>query len=284
MPIGLQVYKVLYPGEAAPFTEATIHRCSVSSSVDGSGLATVPSDAQFTAFARSTLERDQRSEEIDGPPHPGCTSLEQVLPGFAQPATFTGVEYADPGDPLGPDQIDAMLAGSPTQKAAATDYVLAHLDAVNPFSLIVPMQVLIERGDMLQASFLFYFWQIRSAPWARHGSADGEGALRGAINSMLGEAVNRWIGSDPEAMVALAERAIAFERRLPLFGGRPESVSAAAWTKTVAELRADYEKGFRQYAPLSAEAKRAFAETRRQNGLPNGPLQNSGKPLPEAWR
>lgn len=179
---------------------------------------------------------------------------------------------------------DAGFAGSSTQSEQSTDYILAHPDAVNPFALIEPMRTLIDRGDMLQASFLFYFWQIRSVPWAKHGAPDGEGAVRASVNAMVGEVINRWVASDPDAMNAVAERAIAYERRLPLFSGRPAGVSAAIWARDVVKLRQDYADGFYRYAPRDAEAKRKFTETRKRNGLYVGPLQNPGKPLPEAWR
>ncbi|MBA15821.1 MAG: hypothetical protein CMN73_05645 [Sphingomonas sp.] len=175
------------------------------------------------------------------------------------------------------------LRSPPEQHEVSMADILEHPEAVNPYELIEPITTLFRRGDRLQASFLFYFWQIRSAPWARLGRPDGERALRGAINATLGPEINGWVGSDPQAWLALVYRAIAFEKRVPLYSGRPEGVSPDKWEEVVEAERARYAEGFEEARPI-LENGEEYARKRAGAGLYVGPWQEPGAPLPEHWR
>ena len=80
----------------------------------------------------------------------------------------------------------------------------------------------------------------------------------------------------------MAERAISYEKRFPLFRERPASVTATQWLALVAKSRMEYD----------AQAKAAFAGMdaaqvageRRKAGLPVGLLQSAGPSLPDTWR
>lgn len=303
MPVGLRFDAVRYGGDE-PTLKAEIDRCGSSSDIDWEGAGPDAPAGRIGDIARTTFsDRDQLRDagpldiemeaslapapaegDTSEPPRSGCANRDRVLPGFANPYRFTGAEYAPDTQTPTAIQVQTMLLGSREQQARAADHVLDHPDAVGPFELIRVITILQARGDMLQAAFWFYFWQIRSAPWARHGPPDAAPALRGALNASLGAVVNEWIATDPAALREVVERAIAFERRAPLYPGRPEGVSEAAWLAEVAASRAAYEKGFREAFPGTEKALREFVAARARNGLPNGPLKDPGKPLREAWR
>jgi hypothetical protein len=169
----------------------------------------------------------------------------------------------------------------PSYPSAET--VLAHPEAVNPFTYAVAVKWLWQQGRRQQAAFWFYMFQARTRPWSLADTGgEGLGALRGALNDELGSVINSWVGSDPAAWRNIAERAIAFERRLPLSPERPEGLDAAAWRRLVATSRADYAAQMQEaFAGLDAEK---FAANRRSAGLRVGPLEQPGPALPDAWR
>lgn len=302
MPATLIIQSVRYTDTAAPTLEARLYTCSVSDEVDTGGAGPNPSDAEVQAIATKLFAQPGglspgipwMSDEKEDPqlalarlkevPRPGCTDSDHVLPAFAQAARFTGLEYAADRSRLTEAQLGAMLVGSTPQQEEAAAYVFAHPDAANPFALLQPIGQLMRRGDMLQASFWFYFWQIRAIPWAKFGPPDGYGAVRASINSMIGKEINTWLGSDADAMRDVATRAMDYERRAPLYAGRPDGVSEAIWAKAIEESRAAYAKGYADVVRDPAAFRRMMTEGRSKNGLYNGPLRNPGKPLAEEWR
>lgn len=181
--------------------------------------------------------------------------------------------------------MERMADGSAAEKAAAAEEMQAHPEKVNPFGLLPLITYLLDQGDWERATFWYYFWQQRSRPWARLGTSDGEAALRGSVIATLGPVVNEWAGSDPLAMRDLMVRAWRFERRAPLYPGRPAGVSEADWAKTVAEERAvnDPEEVARGY-PANPTDLESNAAERRRNHLYVGPWQHRGRPLMENWR
>ena len=147
-----------------------------------------------------------------------------------------------------------------------------------PFSWVQPIHTLWARGDRLQAAFWYYVYQLRSRPWAdadRNGG--GAAALRASVAAGLGREINEWIGSDPAAWRDTGARAIAYEKTLSLYSGRPDGVSQDDWLEANHKARQAYEEGFNQmwaeYSPSDIEAQR------RQRGLYVGPLKNPGQPL-----
>lgn len=151
----------------------------------------------------------------------------------------------------------------------------------NPFEWVEAIAALWRRGDRLQAAFWYYVFQIRSRPWAEADMAQtggsGVAALRSSITYALGAPINEWLGSDPATWRDTGARAIAFEKRLPHHGGRPEGIDEATWARMNETARTGHEAGFdqvwRQYSFADLEARR------RQAGLYVGPLQDPGQPL-----
>jgi hypothetical protein len=180
--------------------------------------------------------------------------------------------------------LQRLMEGSATDKAAAAAEIEKHPDEVNPFALIILVTYLFEQGDRARGSFWFYFWQQRSRPWARLGSPDGERALRASFNATVGPMVNEWAGSDPIAMRELMARAWRYERRVPLYPGRPPGVGEKEWADAVAKERAvnDPEELVRLFPGTPADLAQNAA-ARRSNGLYVGPWQHPGRALPEEW-
>ncbi len=177
-----------------------------------------------------------------------------------------------------------LSTGAPAE--AFTDDALAQLEAdptQDPFSWIRPIHTLWSRGDKLQAAFWYYVWQIRSGPWAqadRTGSSAA--ALRASVTATLGRDINDWIAADPMVWRDTALRAISYEKKLPLFEGRPDQIDAEAWNAINVRRRLEYEAGFNQFLGGADDA--AIIRRRQDAGLPAGPLLDTGKPLPEHWR
>jgi len=301
---GMPATLTLYPergGGRDVALDARFRTCSWSVGVDTSHMGAKPDAAQAERIARRTFasasdlvgdterpghvpDAQKAMARLQEVPAPGCTSLPEILPGFGQPVCFTGLEYATDGSRPTPAQLASMLDGSVAQRGEAADYIFAHPEAVEPFTLLQPIMFEMQRGNNLRASFWFYFWQIRSLPWAALGPRDQYAALRASINAMMGASINEWIGRDPDAMREVATRAMAYERRMPLFTGRPDGVSETAWAKAVEAGRADYAEGFAKAVGDPAAFRRKMVEGRAKNGLDAGPLDQPGKPLAEAWR
>ncbi len=183
----------------------------------------------------------------------------------------------------------ALLTASVTRaEDAAFPYpsaetVLAHPEAVNPFTYAIAVKWLWEQNRRRQAAFWFYVFQARTRPWSQADTrGDGAGALRGALNQELGPVINGWVASDLAAWRDIAERAIAYELRLPLSPERPDGVGSAAWQQLVEKSRAEY--AAQMHDALGGLTAEALAAKRREAGLPVGPLDQPGPPLPDAWR
>ena len=176
-----------------------------------------------------------------------------------------------------------LQSTDPVARARAVEAVLARPEGVDPFDYALFTKLLWEGGRRRQAAFWFYLFQERSRPWSladKEGS--GAAALRSALNDELGTVVNRWVASDPAAWRALVERALAYEKRFPLYRERAPGVDATAWTALVASSRAEYDREAR--AAFARMDPAAFAAGRRKTGLFVGPLQDPGPDLPDGWR
>lgn len=171
----------------------------------------------------------------------------------------------------------------PGARARAVEAVLARPESVDPFDYALVTKLLWESGRRRQAAFWFYLFQERSRPWSLADKAgSGAAALRSALNDELGTVVNRWVASDPVAWRALVERALAYEKRFPLYRERAPGIDATAWTALVASSRAEYDREAR--AAFARMDPAAFAAGRREAGLFVGPLRDPGPDLPDDWR
>ena len=161
--------------------------------------------------------------------------------------------------------------------------MLAHPEAVSPFDYATAVQWLWSRGRRQQAAFWFYVFQARTRPWAlADKGGDGAAALRSSLNDGMGPVINSWIGSDPAAWRSIAERAVSYERRLPLSVERPPGLDAPSWRRLVESSRGEYSAQLRSaFDDMSPDE---FAAKRRGAGLPVGPLSEPGPPLPDDWR
>ena len=180
--------------------------------------------------------------------------------------------------------LDKMLQGSVDQQKVATEYILQRPDSVQPFDYAYLIKTLWAEGNRSQATFWFYVFQSRSLAWAKADKAgNGPAALRASLNESLGQTINQWVGSDPVAWRDIAMRAISYEKKMPVYPGKPDGMSQAEWRKLVSDSRAEYETGFNKFSAILADEK-AYAAQRTAHGLNVGPLKDPGRPLPESWR
>ncbi|BCA58652.1 hypothetical protein HMP06_1421 [Sphingomonas sp. HMP6] len=271
--------------------DARIFGCGVSNGVDRDFLEPVRTDSSDSAlitlatgiFSDQTMISQLAEDEDTFGFGDDCTALDQVLPGFAGSYSFVGNEFS--GMSPNEAQLEIMQRGSVAQRAAARRFIVAHPGDVHPSALIQVISELVALGDFERAAFWYYVWQIRSEPWARLGSRDGDAALRGAIRATLGPAINGWAGSDMIAMTNLMKQASTFEARAPVYSGRPAGVSAAAWAAAIARSRADHSaRTLDRAMPNDPKFIDDADKARRQNGLSVGPWKNRGQPLDPSWR
>ena len=145
------------------------------------------------------------------------------------------------------------------------------------------VQWLWSRGRRQQAAFCFYVFQARTRPWAlADKGGDGAAALRSSLNDGMGPVINGWIGSDPAAWRTIAERAVSYERRLPLSAERPPGLDAASWRRLVERSRVEYAAQLK--TAFDGMSPDEFAVKRHAAGLPVGPLSEPGRPMPDEWR
>ena len=174
-------------------------------------------------------------------------------------------------------------AAGPGSAPPSAEVVLTHPEAVSPFDYATAVQWLWDHGRRRQAAFWFYVFQARTRPWALADSGgDGAAALRSALNDELGTVINGWVAGDLNEWRAIAERAVAYERRLPLQPERPPGLDATAWARLVERSRAEYAAQMR--SAFDGLTPATFAANRRAAGLPVGPLADAGPPLPDGWR
>ncbi|MDT2023833.1 hypothetical protein [Methylocella sp. CPCC 101449] len=178
--------------------------------------------------------------------------------------------------------IEAMLKGPIEARDAACNYVMAHPEAINPIYLSTVALSLWKRGDRAQAAFWFYVFQVRSRAWI---NADKSAApLRGSLNQQIGAMINPWVASDLEAWYDIAGRALSYEKKIPLYPKQPADLTPEQWQAVVAKARQDNDAQFEEVIGGFRKDPAAFAAKRRENGLPVGPLQEPGAPLPSDWR
>lgn len=182
------------------------------------------------------------------------------------------------------NSLEVQLIGSRGQRNDAIRYIVAHPDAVPPIDYIYMIKGLIDRGDNAQAAFWYYFWQIRIAAWS-FAEPGKYGEVSGAISATLGEAINEWAGSDFVAMRGLMARASTFERRLPLYPGRPNRVTEADWRRAIEASRSGYDlNALDKDFPSSGPVLEQMIDNRRRNGFYVGPWRSPGASVPDNWR
>ncbi|WP_448949866.1 hypothetical protein [Labrys neptuniae] len=211
--------------------------------------------------------------------------------GFALLAVWLGclvggesvpAQGAGQASPFGDMALQEALAGKGAERDRAVQQALAHPEAVHPIFLAFLAEALWQRGDKRQAAFWFYIFQSRSRIWA---DLDPEmGQRRSALNDLLGRPINRWAASDLPAWHEIGARAITYEKKIPDFAGKLPGYSAETWAAELAKRRKEYEDGFLQAFPKTAQDRQKIDAKRQQNGLYVGPLLDPGKPLPDDWR
>jgi hypothetical protein len=180
--------------------------------------------------------------------------------------------------------LGKLFQGSPDKQKMATEYVLQHPGAVQPFDYAYMVKTLWAEGNRSQAAFWFYVFQSRSLAWAKADKVGaGPAALRASLNEVLGQTINRWVGSDPIAWRDIATRAISYEKSIPVYPGKPDGISQADWQTLVTDSRAEYDAAFNRFSAILSDEK-AYAAQRTAHGLYLGPLKDPGRPLPDSWR
>lgn len=212
-----------------------------------------------------------------------CPNKAMILPGFGEDAQFIGDEYASGEVTPTEEQLVTLFSGDASQRKRAADYVVVHPDAVAPMQYIYLVKTLMEQGDAERAAFWYYVWEIRIAPWAAAGG-DEYGQLVGALSMSLGAAIDEWAGSDPVAMRQLMLRAITFERRVPLYSGKPDGLLEADWAALVEKWRTKRDEKALDRTFGNAAALANFEAQRREAGLYIGPWKAPGSPLPDDWQ
>lgn len=250
------------------------------------------SDTEALALARKSFEwakthHDWRADfggEEWNDVRTFCTSLYDLLPAFGPPDRLIGDEFKITASQPTSAQIVRLLYGSPTQRLRGQQAVFDHPGSVHPIHLLPVVGDLWGRGDRLTAALLYYIWEMRFGPWAKLGSPSNEGALFVSLRAEFRPIVQRWIGSDPAVQRQVLERALAFERRFPLYAERPKGVDEKTWLRTIEEVRASATKEWLGGMPVTPEELKNWAKRRSENGLPNGPVEHPGKPLPDHWQ
>lgn len=167
-----------------------------------------------------------------------------------------------------------------TTQPPSAEIILANHANVSPLNLIYVVNEYWNADNKLQASFWFYVWQIRTAPWAENDPQMEQ--VRSNLNQQYGGAINSWLGADPVLWRQVAERAISYEPKLPLWSQRPDGISEEAWTGQIANSREEYANSLREaFASMSTDQINA---ARQERGLPTGTPADLGAPLPEEWR
>jgi hypothetical protein len=86
-------------------------------------------------------------------------------------------------------------------------------------------------------------------------------------------------------MRSLMARASTFERRAPLYPGRPDGVTEADWRHFVESSRSGHDLDVLDKAfPTSGPVLNQMIENRKRNGFYIGPWSSPGTPIPGDWR
>lgn len=210
--------------------------------------------------------------------HTASLSLAILIAGSALPATAQ-VNATATADAATVEQESDEYSPNP---AHDPQFVLANLTEVSPFNLAFVIADEWKKGNKLRASFWFYIWQIRTDAWVTGVNEEGFSVYRNMMSDEMGRSINTWIMADPALMRDTAQRAIAYEAKLPLATARPDEMSEADWTAIIAKSRSDYATEFREaFTEMSDEDIRT---ARQQNGLPVGTPTDVGAPLDDNWR
>ncbi len=205
-------------------------------------------------------------------------SVATFIAGAALPAMAHAIPTASVQDSATSGNSDEV---SPNP-AHDPQYVLANLTEVSPFNLSFVIADEWKKGNRLRASFWYYIWQIRTDAWVTGVDEVGFSFYRNSMSDEMGRIINAWILADPALMRDTAQRAMAYEAKLPLSNMRPNEMSEADWMAIIAKTRADYATEYREaFAEMSDEDIRT---ARQQNGLPVGTPTDIGAPLDEDWR
>ena len=197
-------------------------------------------------------------------------------------------ERADINTPaLSESEIQQRLQGeSEDLRTEAINYVFQHPDSVHPFTYAYVAVSLVQKGNRAQGAFWFYVFQSRSRAWVvKDKDLSGLPALRSALNQTIGNSINEWIASDIGAWQDLAERAISYEEKLPLYKGKPDYLSEEQWQDLIMRERTAYKEDFtKSFEAILSDNGEHYLDQRRKNGLYVGSWQKPGEPLPEEWR
>lgn len=206
-------------------------------------------------------------------------SLATLLVGTAIPAVAQETAQAQSAETSRDDLNDDTVSPNP---AHDPQFVLANLTEVSPLNLAYVVTDEWKKGNKLRASFWYYVWQIRTDAWVTGVDEEGFKLYRNMMSDEMGQAVSAWILADPELARDTAQRAIAYEAKLPLSKMRPDDMSEADWMAIISKSRSDYATELREaFAEMSDDDIRA---ARQQNGLPVGTPTDIGTPLDEEWR
>lgn len=277
-----------YEAPEIPRLELIHYGCNVRGYIDDGGIKY---DDQFTyekvkarvvGYFNGTVERYQNDNPWDFLYfHSDCAEAANILPGFGETLKFTGSEYrAADAVPTEAELNRSLNSNRTDERTQATKYVLDHPDAVEPMSWIPVIGTLLMQGNNEQAAFWYLIFQIRTQPW-REGDPSGYGALYASISSVFGQEIMQWAGSDRDALMNLYRRAISYERKIPLYPGRPNGVSETAWKMRIAKSREDHR--IELWLEKLPEQNELEAK-RRQNGFYVGPWRSRGEPLHDDWR
>jgi hypothetical protein len=276
-------------GESSPgkvWVSVDLNMCSQSWNNDWKEFGyseSIPYDTAKTRALELLSEKGAFSPLWDENIDTGCTLSAELAPAFGRPPQFIGDEYTTT-DTLDEKDIAALMSGAPSQVERAVNYVISHPDAVEPMTYVSLVQYLAARGDNARAAFWYYVWQIRISAWAEADSTR-YGELSGTFATVLGPQINEWAGSDPMAMHDLMLRAITFERKIPLYAGRPDGISETDWRRFIEHSRVRHDEvALNKQSPTSGPDLEKYLKTRRANGLYVGPWRAPGSPLPAEWR
>lgn len=135
--------------------------------------------------------------------------------------------------------------------------------ALHPAELYKRAVDLFGQGRADEAVFWFYAGQLR---YRFHLAArpdlprDGDPALFASLSESVGRPINEWAYGDPDALVAILDRVLAWDAETPnAFISKEEFPAALERTRT----------GLAQLRDMIARQKQDILRQRTENGLPN---------------
>lgn len=176
--------------------------------------------------------------------------------------------YADIDTRLATQTIRALTEGTEQARADAVQAVIAAPQDYAPPVLYALSGVLFEAGRKDEAAFWFYAGQLRARFDANRCADLSARSAVAVLNDRYGGPINRYTFQDPEALVALVETVVAWDRDTPhnydhrwinlsgmgattsaLGGASGEealSLPEAQWDEIAEKTRADYLAGLMQ--------------------------------------